>query len=137
MDRNSSRSVWRAISASAPAISTPVGPPPTITNVSSRRRSSGSGVRSATSKASSMRRRISVASSRLFSPGANFSQSGLAEVRVRRARGDDEVVVRASIASSSIDGARRDVDATRLGQEHTGVLLVPKDPADGSGDVAG
>ena len=36
IDRNSCASVCRAISASAPASSTPVGPPPTTTNVSHR-----------------------------------------------------------------------------------------------------
>ena len=39
----------------APAISTPVGPPPTMTNVSMRRRTTGSASRSATSYASSIR----------------------------------------------------------------------------------
>jgi len=75
MRRKSRIMVWRAISDSAPASSTPVGPPPTSTNVSSRRRRAGSGSRSARSKASRIRRRISSASSRVFSPGASFSHA--------------------------------------------------------------
>ena len=65
----------RAISAIAPAISTPVGPPPITTNVSSSRCRPGSGSRSARSKASSTRRRIATASSSVFSPGACAAQS--------------------------------------------------------------
>ena len=70
IDRNSSRSVWRAISASVPASSTPVGPPPTSTNVSSSRCRAASFSRSARSKASRIRRRISSASSSVFNPCA-------------------------------------------------------------------
>jgi len=65
----------RAISATAPASSTPVGPPPTITKVSHAARRSGSISRSAASKASRMRRRMSRASSIVLSPGANRAQS--------------------------------------------------------------
>ena len=75
MARNSSRSVCRAISASVPASSTPVGPPPTSTNVSSSRWRAGSVSRSARSNASRMRRRIAIASSSVFSPGAYGSHS--------------------------------------------------------------
>ena len=38
------RSVWRAISASVPASSTPVGPPPTTANVSQAARARGIGL---------------------------------------------------------------------------------------------
>jgi hypothetical protein len=51
MERKSFFSVCRAISAIAPEGSTPVGPAPTITNVSQERRCAGSQMRSATSKA--------------------------------------------------------------------------------------
>ena len=50
--------------------------------------------RSAASNASSTRRRISSASSSVFRPGARARPLGMAEVRVRRAGGDDQVVVR-------------------------------------------
>ena len=76
IDRKSRRSVSWAISPSAPASSTPVGPPPTITNVIQARRRSGSASRSAASKAMRMRRRISVASSMVLSPGATAAHSG-------------------------------------------------------------
>jgi len=68
------RRVWRASSRTAPAISTPVGPPPTTTKVSRRRRSSPL-PRSARSNADSSLRRISVASSMVLRPGAIGSQS--------------------------------------------------------------
>ena len=82
--RKSWPSVWRAISASAPASSTPVGPPPTMTNVSSRRRRSGSSSRSAVSNASSTRRRISSASSSVLSPGATPPTPGGRSTRASR-----------------------------------------------------
>ena len=58
-----------------PASSTPVGPPPMMTKVSSRRRSASSVASSARSKASSTRLRIAVASSIVFRPGATASHS--------------------------------------------------------------
>ena len=75
--RNSASMPKRASSAIAPASSTPVGPPPTIRKVSSALRSTGSSVISARSKAMSNRRRISVASSIRFKPGANTFQASL------------------------------------------------------------
>ena len=58
-----------------PASSTPVGPPPIMTKVSSRRRSASCVASSARSKASSTRLRIAVASSIVFRPGATASHS--------------------------------------------------------------
>jgi hypothetical protein len=63
------------MSAMAPAISTPVGPPPITRKVVSARRAAGSSASSARSNAVRMRRRIAVASSIRFSPGANGAQS--------------------------------------------------------------
>jgi len=68
--RKSSRSVMRASSITAPASSTPVGPPPMIAKVRSSRRRVGSPSSSAFSNATSNRRRIAVASSSVLSPGA-------------------------------------------------------------------
>jgi len=65
----------RASSANAPASSTPVGPPPTTTKVSQASRLVGSSSLSACSNARSMRLRIAVASSMLFSPGACAAHS--------------------------------------------------------------
>ena len=75
IDRKSDRRVSFAISPSAPASSTPVGPPPTITNVIHARRRSGSASRSAASNAIRIRRRISTASSMVLRPGANGAHS--------------------------------------------------------------
>ena len=70
MRRNCPRSVTRESSAIWPAISTPVGPAPTTTKVSSFCRSSGESATSAFSKAEKMRARSSRASSMVFMPGA-------------------------------------------------------------------
>jgi hypothetical protein len=67
--------VFLAISAMAPASSTPVGPPPTTTKVSHSCSTVSSISRSAASKAISTRRRISNASAMLLSPGACSAQS--------------------------------------------------------------
>ena len=76
MRRKSRTRTVRLMSAMAPASSTPVGPPPTTTKVSSARCAPGSGEFSAASNAERMRRRISVACSSVFSPGARSSHSG-------------------------------------------------------------
>jgi hypothetical protein len=52
MRRKSRTIVWRAVSDIDPAISTPVGPPPITTKVSSARREAAFGSCSAASKAS-------------------------------------------------------------------------------------
>jgi len=74
MCRKSCRNVSLAISPNAPASSTPVGPPPTITKVSHAWRSCASGSCSACSKAASRRDRMAVASSTVFRPGASGFQ---------------------------------------------------------------
>ena len=74
MLRKSSLRVLYANSAIAPANSTPVGPPPTITKLNQARRFSGSVSFSAASNAPNIRRRISMASSTVFKPGATSSQ---------------------------------------------------------------
>ena len=74
--RKSLRSVSRASSPIWPAISTPVGPPPTTTNVSQASRRSGSGSSSAASKAARMRpRTISALSSDLTSAAYSLQSS--------------------------------------------------------------
>ncbi len=75
IERKSRRRVSRAISPIWPASSTPVGPAPTTTNVSHAARPSGSSSASAASNAVRMRRRISIASSRVLRPGASGSHS--------------------------------------------------------------
>ena len=73
--RNSRLSVRRAISAICPAISTPVGPAPTTTNVNHRSRRATTCSVSAASNADSSRRRISSVSSSPFGAGASCSHS--------------------------------------------------------------
>ena len=73
IERKSAESAMRASSAIAPAISTPVGPPPTRTKLKRRSRSRASISISAFSNASRIRRRSIVASSMRFRPGANFA----------------------------------------------------------------
>ena len=75
IDRKSLRSVSFAISPRAPASSTPVGPPPTSTNVIHAAPRSGSASRSAASNAIRIRRRISMASSMVLRPGAYGAHS--------------------------------------------------------------
>ena len=89
--RKSLASDCREISASAPAISTPVGPPPIMTNVSSRSRRTGSVSRSARSNASSTRRRMSSASSSVFRPGRapRATRRGRSRRASRRSRRSD------------------------------------------------
>jgi len=69
------RRVSRASSAIWPAISTPVGPPPTTTNVSHSARTSGSGSISAASNALRMRLRATSALSSDFTSVAYRPQS--------------------------------------------------------------
>jgi hypothetical protein len=75
MLRKSAGKVVRASSAIVPASSTPVGPAPTMTKVKSAARLRSSVSRSARSKARRMRLLSAVASSSVFRPGANGSQS--------------------------------------------------------------
>ncbi len=62
------------------------GPPPTITKVIQARSFSGSGSRSAASNASRIRRRMSVASSMVFKPGANLFPLVVAKILMARSR---------------------------------------------------
>ena len=88
------RGVCRAISASAPAISTPVGPPPITTNVSSRRCAPPSAVRSACSKAISTRRLNGQRVVQRLEAGGEWLPLVVAEVGVRDAGGHNQRVVR-------------------------------------------
>ena len=93
MRRKSRASAWRAISASAPASSTPVGPAADDHEGQPGAAALGSGSRSAASKAKSTRRRISSASSMLLRPGASGAHSSWPKMRMRRAGREDQVVV--------------------------------------------
>ena len=76
MRRKSFLSTLRDNSANDPAISTPVGPPPTTTMVKSRSVSAASAADSARSKANKTSRRIRMASFKLLSPWVCSSHSG-------------------------------------------------------------
>ena len=93
MWRKSRARVCRVTSASVPASSTPVGPPPTITNVIQARRRASSVSRSATSKAIKHalpdRKRILQG----LQAGSMLGPIVMAEIGVRRARRQDQDVV--------------------------------------------
>ncbi len=142
MSRKSRRSASRASSAIWPAISTPVGPAPTTTNVS---------------HASPLRRIADLDLGRLEraqDAGAKLERAAerlelrrmgrplvVAEVRVGRAAGDDEVVV---IEQHVLFAVRhpaephaplRDVELRRLGEQDARVLLAVQDPSQRRGDL--
>ncbi len=60
----------------------------------------------------------------------------MAEIRVRRARRHDQVVVSERLTIGD-DDFRRGIDGSRIGQQHLDVLLVSENPADRRRDVAG
>ena len=78
---------------------------------------------------------MSSASSIALQPGREPRPVVVAEVRVRRARRHDQVIV-GDRAVGEDDGPGRDVDGRGLGQDDLDVLLAPEDPADRRGDVA-
>ena len=113
MWRKSAARVWRAISASAPASSTPVGPPPTIDEGEQRRRRAAIGLalgalegeQHAPADLERVLDRLQARRERrpLVVP----------EVGVRGAGGDDEVVV-GELAVGEAHASRRHVDAGHL-----------------------
>ena len=139
--RKSRRSVSRAISAIWPAISTPVGPAPTMANVSHAARAAGSCSSSAASKAARMRRRMSSAPSSVLSSGANAPPVLAPEVGVVRAGRDDQRVVghqerRGGVAGGDGQLAPLDVDRGDLAQDDAHVAAALEDRAQRRGDLA-
>ena len=59
----------------------------------------------------------------------------VAEVRVRRARRDNQVVV-VEMALVEVDALRVGVDALRIGEQDSRVLLMTQNPTDGRCDIA-
>ena len=125
-----------ASSLMAPASSTPVGPPPTMTKVRCAARSTGSGSISAVSNDSSMRERMKVASSTSFMPGAQLLPLVVPEIVIDRAGREDQVVV-GNPFLAGVQAARGELDAPHLAQHHARVLLVAQHGADRLGDVGG
>ena len=82
-----------------------------------------------------MRLRISSASSMVLRPGRERRPLVVAEVGVRGAGGDDEVVVVDGSPSSRMHAPSGRVDGGGLGEQHLGVVLLAHDAADRLGDV--
>ena len=141
--RKSRRSVSRASSAIWPAISTPVGPAPTTTNVSQASRRPRSGSASAASKALRRRVRTTSALSSDFTSAACSRQLVVPEVRVARAAGDDERVV--GERRRSRDAADRaeaqlsplQIEPGDLGDQHADVPVALEDRTQRIRDLAG
>ena len=136
MRRKSWRSDCRAISASAPASSTPVGPAPTMTNVSRRR--CASRVRFTLGRFERQQHpppHLERIVQRL-QPGRARRPFGMAEVRVRRAGRQHEIVVRDRLGAVDHHAAPGGIDLAHVRQQHLDVLLVAQDPANRRRDVA-
>ncbi len=124
MRRKSGCNETRAISAIAPAISTPVGPPPTMTKVSSALRCS---VRasSAFSKTSKILRRIAVASSTSLQARRGGGPVVMAEIGMRGARRQNQKVVWKNLGAGEHEAAFG-IDAGNLGHQNRDVPLPAK-----------
>ena len=133
---SSLRQRLRAISARAPAISTPVGPPPTTTKVSSARRLRRIGL---ALRALERQQDAAPDVERVFErlePRRERMPAVVSEVGVRRAGRDDQVVVRRASRRQSDSGLPAASMRSDLGQEHLDVPLAAQDPADRRRDVA-
>ena len=126
--RKSRASVRPAISASAPASSTPVGPPPITTNVVQARRTSGDVSSSAASNARRIRRRMSSASPTVFSPGAKAAHLSLPKYAWVIPVASDQVVV-VDVAALDEHALLLDLDALDRTHEDGGVALPPEELA--------
>ena len=114
MRRNSRASVCCAISLIVPAISTPVGPPPMTTKVSQASRSAPTVARSALfERADDAGADLEGVGERL-QPGRVALPFVVAEVAVRHAGGDDEMVPGDRLAAVERGGPRGDVDRSHL-----------------------
>ena len=143
IERKSRRSVSCASSAIWPAISTPVGPPPTTTNVSHACRRSSSG---STSAASNARQDPSPDVERAFERfqlGRELLPVVVAEVRIARSSRDDERVIRDRLPLIAVRQLVEDhlatlqVEARHLREQDTHVLLTPEDAAQRRTDLGG
>ncbi len=126
-----------ASSASAPASSTPVGPPPMTTK--------GEHVLAAVLDRPALgaleRRQHELPDrdrvAQGLEPGRGRHPSVVAEVRRLGTAGDDDVVPADFAAAGEVDAARVEIDALDVGHEDGGVLLAAEDAADRLGDVGG
>jgi hypothetical protein len=118
----------------APAISTPVAPPPTIAKVRRRWRSTASVASSARSKAMRMCRRMRVASSMRFEAGRHLGPFVVAEIGMGRACGEHEVVV-GDAHRIDLHEPLGGINGADLGHQHCRVLLLAQNVADRPGHV--
>ena len=110
MWRNSRASVWRAISASVPASSTPVGPPPITAKVRQASRSASLGRGLGAFERSSTRAADREGVVEVLEAGRETLPFVVTEVGVRGAARDQQIVV-VDTAFVQRDRARADVDA--------------------------
>jgi len=97
---NSFARTWRAIYASVPASSTPVGPAPTTTKFSSLARTPRAASLSGQLKCQKTRRRISVASSTRLQPWCQRLPLVMPKVSVARTRCHNQVIIGNLIVAS-------------------------------------
>ena len=136
MLRKSRETDLRASSAIAPAISTPVGPPPITTKVSSAWRRAWSVSVSACSSASSTLRRIAIASSMRLEAGRMRGPFVAAEIAVARAgREDQPVIVERARRCRAARCSGRASTPVDLVEQHADVARFGEDRADRRGDV--
>ena len=136
MWRKSWRSVSLAISPSAPASSTPVGPPPTITKFSQARRSAGSVLALGAFEGQQQ----AAADLGGVLDGLQAGRDGfplvVAEIVVGGAGGDDQRVV-GHFAVAQDDLAVGGVEIDDFAEQDFGVAIVLEHDPQGRGDFAG
>ena len=120
-----------------PAISTPVGPAPTMTKVSSAARRSGSVSRSARSKATRMRRRKRGGVFQRLQARRERLPLVMAEIGVTRAGGENQRVVGHGVAVIEQHALGRGVDAADGGKQRRHLRAVAQEIADRPGDLGG
>ena len=138
--RKSSLSTRLDSSAIWPAISTPVGPPPTTTKVSHSCRFAGSSSSSAISKApEDAAAKLEGVVDRLH-PGRPARELVVAEVGLAGAGGDDQAVVRdldgASVGARGRELSSLEVEAVDLGELDVDVPLAVENAAERRCDLA-
>jgi len=136
IDRKSRDTAWRASSAIAPAISTPVGPPPITTNVSSESRTL------VLLRLGTLQREEDAAADgeRIldrFDAGRVSRPIVAAEVGVSGAGREDQPVVRerTSALEHHVAGVRK--DRTNAVEQHADVLRASQDRPDRRRDIGG
>ena len=134
MARKLPRSVLCATSPMVPANSTPVGPPPTMTNVISAARSSAIGT-----ALGPLERRENTSSNRRgvldgFQTRSELFPFGMVKIVMTRAGGDDQRIIRLRGVAEDHETAF-EIEVDDLGEQNAGVLLAFEYSAERGGDV--